>query len=555
MNMIKEKSKKIEKIAARKIAPESLLFLITMLALLFLLLIIPKELAAQGQKERKESYPAKRIDMQQAELTAERNNRELKALMLEKQIAKEQSRSRLRNFFPALSLSYRRNRSIVQRGLDSQSNTLQLNISQPIYDGGRAHLAWQIAQIDQRLANRRYTTYKDELRLQVREAYMQVLLSRENIAIYQAALKSARENEKKASVEKQLGVITDLDHKEISLELKRRELALENVRQELDKSVEDIKFLLRFEPQEKIILLPLSRYRLTIREPAPREDQFYEKAVRTLPEMESARAQLLRAHREYYIEKYNWLPTLSLAGNWGRSGESWPPRQVEWGVGLSFTFRLWGNSLNNDLHVSRANAETSQTVSSGGQFNFYDQPEWYESQLKRKLELLKSQENRRSLQYTLKAEILERQNRFRLQYREIQLDLRSLELSNRRFLVERLRFQQGNISARELIDSELRYIEERLTLARRFVDLIISANQLELRLGLPLDSLQLAVYEKNHEYLPESQAEEQQERQREEQETTTENQETITENREGDDDPLGLRMHKFLDKDSLESDK
>lgn len=60
--------------------------------------------------------------LEDIEKLAEQNNVTLRSLKLESELSELSKRSRFRDFFPTLNLSYRRNRTIAERDFDTGSN-------------------------------------------------------------------------------------------------------------------------------------------------------------------------------------------------------------------------------------------------------------------------------------------------------------------------------------------------------------------------------------------------------------------------------------------------
>ncbi|MEQ9367278.1 MAG: TolC family protein, partial [Leptospirales bacterium] len=167
------------------------------------------------------------LGLADAERIALTNNFDLRVLNMERDIAEDAIDSRLRDFFPSLSFSYRRNRTIARRDFDNGNHSVQVSLSQPVFDGGRTQLAYEVSKIDARLARERITESKNQLRFQVRQQYLQLVQEKENIAIARAAYESARATLARATVEHRQGAITELDFQEIRTEFDRRGLELE----------------------------------------------------------------------------------------------------------------------------------------------------------------------------------------------------------------------------------------------------------------------------------------------------------------------------------------
>lgn len=435
------------------------------------------------------------LGLKEAEQIAESNNFDLRILNMERDISEGAVHARFRDFFPSLSLSYRRNRTIARRNFDNGNHSVQLSLSQPVFDGGRTLLAHEVAKIDARLARERITESRNQLRFQVRQQYLQLVQEKENIAIAKAAFESAAATLARAEVENRQGAITELDYQEIRTEYARRELELSQRTAAYDDGRVDFVRLLRIQEDPDNTtptdVKGLDLFRVQVNEFPLSADELYNLAMQSRQDVRQAKIDVMRSRREYLITKYDWLPTISLTGNYGKSGEDWPPTNTEWGVGVNFTFRVFGNTLTTDAQELRTQNETGRGFSTSGQLNVYDNAAWQEPHKRNTIELLQAREQRQQLTEQVRNEVVRLRRAFYDRRREMELADRSLAIREQRFKIEQLRFRNGETSVTEYLEQELQLIQARLDLVAGRVNMILAANQTELDLGLPLDSLKL----------------------------------------------------------------
>ncbi|MCR9145510.1 MAG: TolC family protein [bacterium] len=435
------------------------------------------------------------LGLADAERIAESNNFDLRVLNMERDIAEDTVDARFRDYFPSLSFSYRRNRTIARRDFDNGNHSLQVSLSQPVFDGGRTQLAHEVSKIDARLARERITESKNQLRFQVRQQYLQLVQEKENISIARAAYESARATLDRATVENRQGAITELDFQEIRTEYDRRGLELEQRVEAYENGRVDFAQLLRVSVDPELDNRPdvkgLDLFRVRVNEFSMSIDELYNIAMESRPDVRQAKIDVMRSRREYLITKYDWLPTVSLTGNYGKSGEEWPPTNTEWGVGINFTFRVFGNTISTDAQELRTQNETGRGYSSSGQWNVYDNAAWEEPHKRNTIELMQARDRKQQLADTVRVEVTRLRRAFYDRRREMELADRSLAVREQRFRIEQLRFRNGEISVSDYLESELELIQARLDLVAGRVNMILAANQTEIDLGLPLDSLKL----------------------------------------------------------------
>ncbi|MBI3396693.1 MAG: TolC family protein, partial [Spirochaetia bacterium] len=165
---------------------------------------------------------AARMGLLEAERVALENSPDLRLLRLETAALSEAQSARIRDFFPQVSVSYRQNRVVALRDYDNGQYSTQIQISQPVYDGGRSSLAYELAGYDVRLARERARKLRGSLRLQVRKAFFKVQQTSVQVSVSEASLESASALLQKSRVERTRGLATELDLREIDNEQKRR---------------------------------------------------------------------------------------------------------------------------------------------------------------------------------------------------------------------------------------------------------------------------------------------------------------------------------------------
>lgn len=430
------------------------------------------------------------LGMKQAEDMAEAVSFDLRLLRAEQDVAREVERTRFRDYFPQAGITYRQNRSIAVRDFDTGSYSVQVSVSQPVYDGGRTSLAHEIAGIDVRMARERYRSQKSVIRFSAREAYLRLQQSR-------AALELARENIKgteslfdRARVQMRQGEIAALDFKEIESRLLSHKLELKRREDSHRDAVYDFSSLLRVDPASTEVS-GVDLFSLEAKADGPEESELVSRAMQKRPDLREARIELEKARREHLITEYYYLPTVALTGRYGKTGEKWPPTTAEWGVGVNVTFNLFGSTLQTDAQSNRTPTGASQGLSTGGHLDVYNNAAYNDAGMRNEIELAKAREKKEQLLRDIE-ETVKRQKRGLERARE-ELDLldRALSVKEQRFLVSSLRYRRGELSLDRLLEDEMKLIEERYRLIETRVNYVLACGKLELGLGLELDELSL----------------------------------------------------------------
>lgn len=434
---------------------------------------------------------AQQITLQDAERIAEENNFDLRMLRAQRQVAVETERVRFRDFFPTASVSYRQNRTVAQRDFDNGLYSVQLNVSQPVYDGGRTALAHQIAEIDVRLAGENYTVQRNQLRLQVRQSFLQLQQVIDNVALAKYNTESAQRMFDVAEAKRKQGDITPADYFQIRNELSQRRL--EQVRQENKEkdSYVDFAFLLRLARGESVEISKLDLYNLDMKKLEVEEEVLFNLALAKRPDLRQARIDVEKARREYMITEYYYLPTVSLTGRYGKTGATWPPTTVEWGVGFNVTFNIFGSTLRTDGVDNRSRGESSRGYSGGGQLDIYNNPGYSSAALQNEINLRKARQKSEDLLFQVQNEVHRQSRDLNDQRTALELADEGLAVKEMQLNLARRKYQNGELSLQLLFDQENQVRQARSNLIQQRVDTAIAVGKLELSLGLDLDELQL----------------------------------------------------------------
>ncbi|MCB1327185.1 MAG: TolC family protein [Spirochaetales bacterium] len=434
---------------------------------------------------------ARRIDLQLAEEMALEHDLELRAAKFETRIAAEALAGRLRDFFPSLSVNYRRNRAVARRDIDNGTHSVQLSLSQPVYDGGRTLYAYEVARLDVRMARERASELENNLRFGVRAAYFALLGQFQNLEIDRESLQNARDLWERTRLEYAQGAVTALDYHQVENELRRRELGVEQSTAALQDSLNDFGRMIGLEPDELPELYPLESYEFEQHPVELDSEQLFRLALENRPDIRQARLALMRSRREYLITKYDYLPTIALTGSYGKTGNDWPPTNTEYSFGVNFTFRIFGNTLTTDVTRLHSANETRSGYSQGGQLNVYDNGAWREPHMRNELELMRALETDTQLRRSVESEVRRSLRDYQRYATELEIGDRDLAIQERRFRIDQLRHRRGEIALSEFLERELELRRARTELVALRIEHILRANQLELQLGLPLDSLAL----------------------------------------------------------------
>ena len=431
------------------------------------------------------------IGLGDAENIAVDNSLDLRLMSLQGASLEQAEKAKLRDFFPQVSVSYRQNRSIAQRDYDNGNHSVQLQVTQPIYDGGRSKLNYDIARIDLRLLSEKKKQTVNEIRFQARQQYLKLQQQRLSIAVATANLENLFRLRNKSEAEYQIGEITALDITEIRNQYNQKQLDLSKEKNSFQDAMEDFALFLRLPEGSLPTLRTLDLANINVSDKPLNIDNLIDIAFQNRPDIKQAVIDHLKSERQLIVAERHYLPNLSLTGHYGKTGTEWPPQTIEWGVGLNITIPLYGSTIQSDSTVNHSRADTERSVSSGGSIDIYNNPAWSDPVIRGTIDALQAKDKLRLLRKQTELQVRRLVRDFEERRKALELADQSLAVRENRYLIELKKYETGETSLTDLLTEQVKLIQARQDLIRERVDFAISANQLEIELGLDIDSLAL----------------------------------------------------------------
>ena len=431
------------------------------------------------------------IGLKEIETIGIENNFNLKAIRSEMAIHNEIIKSKFRDFFPAAAVSYRNARNIAERDLDSGSQSIQLSITQPLYDSGRKHLNYEISRLNLRLTAEKYRSEKNRLRFSIRKSYMSIQQKREIIDLLRKNLLEAESLLKRSKNEYDLGIITEIDYLEINNEYRKRGLILKQNIAEHNDALNDLFFLLNKNQFRNAEIKRIDFNNIIFKDLNKSDEEIITIAEQNSIRIKEAKISEYREQKEYLISKYSYLPLISVTGHIGKNGEKWPLQNFEWGVGVNVSLNFFGNSISNTAAYRTSKNGASRGYSTDTSLNIYDNPSWKQSMRENELSLAKSRELNFETRHAVQTAIKRLLRSIKERETALKLAEEITVIQKRRVDIEKEKYLLGEISLHDYLREELNLNDSSLNLIRERADCILNINQLEMEMGIDLDSLHL----------------------------------------------------------------
>lgn len=431
------------------------------------------------------------LTVERVEQLSLENNFDLRSIGLKRRILLNHRIEAWRRFLPQFGIGYSRSILVAKRNLDSRSHRINLELNQPIYDGGKTFLNYHQNKISLMLHEREYENMKEQLVVKVRMAYYNVLRYFNQLKIIEMSLERTRVQLEHSLKEYELGMIRKLDLLELEIKLREMELEDERSKKEYDLKLLELLQVIGL-PDDSLVkmssflidLFPLGEKGLTA-------DSLIDSAFARRYEVFEKKLGLAHARLSHKFAKSFFLPTLSLTANYSFSGEKFPPRERNWSVGFVISSNLYGSSFSDSTELNSSNNDYSKGYSSQNKLGLFDNIGFQSKILQSRLNLEKSLEEEKRLKQSISLDIQKKLSVVFSNYEIQKLAYEKKELLSSKFLIERKKVELGELKRIELIKTEEELLKANTAYNSAKIDYISSVNELEISGGLGLDTLGL----------------------------------------------------------------
>jgi outer membrane protein TolC len=232
----------------------------------------------------------------------------------------------------------------------------RFRLNQPVFMGGRLYNQLKLAKADKRYFTALESSAKQDLILEVRRAYMDLLEARESEGVMTEALELAKENVRSAEQLVELGKSSRSD----LLRARVREAAAEQdllvATNGVRLALESLSSILDIELVEDVALedVPVNED-LEI----PEIEECVSRAIENTPDMEAAQRAYERSSAALGIAKGDFLPSVSIQADYGWTEEKYRFEENAWAVYTVLNFDIF-RGTDRFARVSEASAQKEE---------------------------------------------------------------------------------------------------------------------------------------------------------------------------------------------------
>lgn len=278
-----------------------------------------------------------------------------KEQLFQQQLAQEEvryARLSIQHFLPQLGFSYSESDSVKVGMADSRTKSLQLTVSQLVFDGGQGWNHYQVGNLSSRYRYQQAVQLLDEFKGRVLECYQRILLQQQVVDIKKRLKEDGLARLKIIGEELVLGLVREIDY--LDYEVSCRRLAQEErlAGEELARQLVAFRQLLGLDQRLQVMVVPKTMLEEELQEVVcdspeatsiPRQLAPYlqELLMMSLSHSPALKLQQLEYSAQVQQEQLGkrwYLPNLTLEGSLSLSGTEFPLREPDFSLRLKMSF-------------------------------------------------------------------------------------------------------------------------------------------------------------------------------------------------------------------------
>jgi outer membrane protein TolC len=391
-------------------------------------------------------------------------------------------------FIPALSLSFSENDTINIQAADSRSKSLQLSVSQLLFDGGKARLQYDLRNMGALYANYDYEASEQQYVHDVAAVYRAILLQKSKIEIQKELISMAELQLRIMETQRNMGRVLEVDFLEYEISVAEQQVGLAKMERELVSLEHGFNKLLNMPDDASITIDDVLVLPETFSLLDAWKDGLLNIAVARNKSLQRSQLQVLYARKQTEQAGRAFLPDMSLEASLGFSGAAYPltePRlSLKLNIAFSNAFLPVTYSHGETIRASRlAGAQNSASASSPSSTTYF-------TERKREGLALRTGE----LEYGETAAGLRENVRGLIEAHdqavsELELKKRLVDLSERRVEINRVRLSNGTFRQIDFLKNLSDLASARISLAELACEIIEYEHSLEVALSASYNEL------------------------------------------------------------------
>lgn len=432
-----------------------------------------------------------RISLREALSLAEQNDFERTAREQKLRLSARAQPAMLRKYFPGFSVTWQSLIGQVKKDYDSRDQSVRADVNQLIWDGGQKILADSIASLNFQIEKEEFGQYQSEFVHQIRLAFLGALHLKAIRGIQESSVQLTKTQAAISKKENELGLSVETDYLFILSKYREAEKELVRLEGSWRNAISELKPRLGLDFETPVEIAGDLFSNIALFPPQRTFRELVDLAEGHHPSFKKNRIETIRSERDVLLSRLGSFPTVSLGAFYQLGGIAQNALSSDFGFTLSFSTPLGGNTTEGNYGLaSRRNTGTFEE-SQSLKFNLLDNPLYFQSLEEKRLamETARYQETRYRTDFKIKLENSLQQLALAFRSLELQKDL--VSLLERRLKILEVRVNLGEAKRIDFVEDLVALQGKRNELSENTLGYIRQAAELELFLGLPLDSLGL----------------------------------------------------------------
>jgi len=418
-------------------------------------------------------------------------NYDLKYNKIEQLMKKKIISEKWRAFLPIFSIEYGNSYNVVPVQADTRINTLKFKITQPVYQGGRYYAAYKTAQIDYKTGNKLYSLLLNNIKASIQKQYFSLIVQKEILSIQRKLVEHAKIQRDFAVEENKLGLLTSIDLAEIEAKYNSTQLDAIKAKNKLTDEYNKMKKILYMDWREKIVIDETIISNFSYKKIKQNLDSLILYAYNQRKDLLKQYADLLKANYNYKINKYYYLPEVSLNFEYTLSGEKFYPFTRQWNIGLQFNFMYEGISASENATYSKDINKNGKSVSSSSTVSPFSDLTYIRSYIQAEANLKTLKVKLRQLYHDIAMDVEAKYSMANEKWELLNILSAREKVLKKRDAVYKVKLQLGEAKRVDALKAEIEYYQAQVEKIQGILGYIDSIVDLEMAMGADIGYLNL----------------------------------------------------------------
>lgn len=423
-----------------------------------------------------------------------KNNYDLKYNRIDQYIQSRIIRENWRLFFPTFAVDYGNSYNVIPYGEDSRLHTLKFRLSQPLYQGGRYYAYYKMSRLDARIKQRVHDILYNDIITSVHKQYFSALIQEEIVHIQERLVEQSRIQAEFSRKENQLGMLTTIDLAEIEAYAKTSELDLIKARHGLLEEHNKLKRLLYMDWQTDLVVDRSVISNISYFPFNKNLEELVYTAHEKRRDLLNMDLEKMKSRYNYNMNKYYYLPAVSLNLEYDLSGEKFYPFERSWNIGLQFDFLFKGTTLSSSGTYGKDLASDGKTLASSSSLSPFADIGYQRRYIQAEADLKTTAVQQEQLKQDIAAEVQKYHSQVQQGWELLDILKSREDVLRKRSEIYHLKVRLGEAKRVDMMEAELEYYNARVESVKGILSYITSSLDLETAIGADPGSLGTVKY-------------------------------------------------------------